>query len=77
VRPFVLSGLDRRMREFQRFEFLEFVFENLRQLCQRCYCVIPDVGEWNIRLRIFNALVMSLAAMINMSVEDNCGIGEL
>jgi hypothetical protein len=28
-------------------------------------------------MRFFNPLDMSLAAMINLSVEDNCGIGKL
>jgi hypothetical protein len=56
---------------------LKFIFENFRQLCERCYCAIPDLGELNLRVVIFNALVMSLSAMINLSVEDNCGIGEL
>jgi hypothetical protein len=57
--------------------FLKFVFEKFCQRVERCYGVIPDVQEWYLRLSIFNALDMLLAAMINLSVEDNCGIGKL
>jgi hypothetical protein len=54
--------------------FLKLVFEKFGQRGERCDGVIPDVREWYLMMRILNAFEMSLAPMINMSVEDNCGI---
>jgi hypothetical protein len=44
-------------------------------LCYCCDCVIYDLNIWYLWVRVFNAVTMELAAMNNLSVEDNCGIG--
>jgi hypothetical protein len=57
--------------------FLKIVFENFCQRRDSRYGVIPDVRECNLRISIFNAFDMSLAAMTNLLVDDNFGIGKL
>jgi hypothetical protein len=57
---------------------LKLGFEIFCQLRESRYGVIPDVREWYIRMKIFvNVLDILLAVIIDLLVEDNCGIGKV
>jgi hypothetical protein len=70
----VFSDLGRCSWNSGSVKILKLVSENFGQRDERCDGVIPDVREWYLRMRVFNASDMSFAAMISLSVEDNCGI---
>jgi hypothetical protein len=73
----VFRGRGRYIWESLSLNFLKSVSENFWELCEIRDGFIPYLREWNLRMRIFNALDISLAAMINLSVEESCGIGKL